>query len=240
MLKLRQEFDYMFYRQQYQAPNREYFCSDDKVRFYTGLPSYKILTTTFDHVAPHVVRRTKTLDQFQEFVMVLIKLRLNVPLQDLAYRFMVSLSTVSRIFSAWITVMDFRLCRLVSWPDRENLWKTMPMCFKYSFGNKVTVVIDCFEVFIEKPTNLLARAQTFSSYKHHNTIKILIGITPQGTVSYVSEAWGGRTSDKFTENCEFLNQLLPGDIGNGRQGLYNNRKCGVKASPVSNSSFYKV
>lgn len=53
---------------------------------------------------------------------------------------------------------------------------------------KVTVVIDCFKVFIEKPTNLLATAQTFSSYKHHNTIKLLIGITPQGTVSYVSEA----------------------------------------------------
>ena len=87
--------------------------------------------------------------------------------------------------------MDYRLRRLVHWPERENLCKTMPMCFKYAFGNKVTVIIDCFEVFIEKPTNLLARAQTFSSYKHHNTIKILIGITPQGSISFVSEAWGG-------------------------------------------------
>lgn len=33
------------------------------------------------------------------------------------------------------------------------------MCFRYAFGNKVTVIIDCFEIFIEKPTNLLARAQ---------------------------------------------------------------------------------
>ena len=53
----------------------------------------------------------------------------------------------------------------------------MPMCFQYAFGKKVTVVIDCFEVFIERPYNLLARAQTFSSYKHHNTVKVLIGIT---------------------------------------------------------------
>ena len=73
----------------------------------------------------------------------------------------------------------------------------MPQCFKFSFGTKTTVIIDCFEIFIEKPTNLLARAQTFSSYNHHNTIKVLIGITPQGTISYVSEASGGRTSDKF-------------------------------------------
>jgi len=146
---------------------------------------------TLNHVVPHVSQRTQTLDPSQKFVMVLIKLRLNVPFQDMAFPFLVSVLTVSRIFWSWITAMDYRLRLLVHWPERENLWKTMPMCFKYSFGNKVTVVIDCFQVFIERPTNLLARAQTFSSYKHH-TIKILIGTTPQGTFSFVSEAWGGR------------------------------------------------
>ena len=41
----------------------------------------------------------------------------------------------------------------------------------------------------------------------------MIGITPQGTISFVSQAWGGRTSDKFlTENCGFLKNLLPGDM----------------------------
>ena len=55
----------------------------------------------------------------------------------------------------------------------------MPRCFKYSFEKKATIIIDCFEIFIERPSNLLARAQTFSNYKHHNTVKVLIGITPQ-------------------------------------------------------------
>lgn len=92
----------------------------------------------------------------------------------------------------------------------------MPMCFQYTFGRKVTVIIDCFEVFIEKPTSLIARAQTFSLYKNHNTVKILIGITPQGTVSFVSEAWVGKTSDKFlNENFGILEKLIPGDT-NGR------------------------
>ena len=56
---------------------------------------------------------------------------------------------------------------------------TMPRCFFYAFGHKTTVIIDCFEILIDRPSNLLARAQTFSSYKHHNNVKVLIGITPQ-------------------------------------------------------------
>ena len=157
---------------------------------------------------------------FQEFVMTLMKLRLNVPLEDLAYRFNVSVSTVSRTFQAWMIVMDVRLQPLIKWPDREELWRTMPQCFQYSFGKKTTVIIDCFEVFIDRPSNLLARAQTFSSYKHHNTVKVLIGITPQATISFVSKAWGGRTSDKcLTDNCGIIEKLLPGDLVLTDQGF---------------------
>ena len=89
----------------------------------------------------------------------------------------------------------------------------MPQCFQVAFGNKTTVIIDCFEVFINRPSNLMARAQTYSNYKNHNTVKILVGITPQGSISFASNAWGGRTSDKFlTDNCGILKKLLPGDL----------------------------
>lgn len=187
--------------------------NDEKVSFYTGLPSFDILNAVFKHVSPHVNRRTQSLTQFQEFTMTLMKLKLNMPFQDLSYRFSVSLSTVSRIFSSWMVALDMRLKPLIHWPEREDLHRTMPQSFHFSFGNKTTVIIDCFEVFINRPSNLYARAQTFSSYKHHNTVKILIGISPQGSISFVSKAWGGRTSDKFlTENCGLMKKLIPGDL----------------------------
>ena len=54
---------------------------------------------------------------------------------------------------------------------------------------------------------------TWSNYKRHNTVKYLIGVTPQGSVSFISFGWGGRVSDEYlTENCKLLNNLLPGDI----------------------------
>ena len=168
---------------------------------------------TFAFVEPYVNRRSLYLNKFQEFIMVLIKLRLNVPQQDIAYRFNVSRSVVSRVFSAWLIVMDIRLSPLISWPDREDLNRTMPQCFIDSFEFKTTVIIDCFEIFIDKPTNLMARAHTYSNYKRHNTVKVLIGITPQGTISFVIEAWGGRTSDNFlTGNFGILKNLVPGDL----------------------------
>ena len=235
-----EEFDYMFMPAGYQAPDQEYFDSDAKVRFYTGLPSYEVLMVVFEHVSSHVSRQTQNLSRFQEFVMVLIKLRLNVPLQDLAYRFVVSVTTVSRIFSYWMVVMDVRLKFMISWPEREQLWQTMPMCFQYAFAKKVTVVIDCFEVFIERPSNLLARAQTFSSYKHHNTIKVLIGITPQGSISFVSEACGGRTSDKYlTENCGFLEFLVPGDMVMADRGFTISDSVGLKQAKLTIPAFTK-
>lgn len=234
------EFDYMFQTSKYQAPNKDFFDTDDKVRFYTGLPSMEVLMVVFEHVSSHVTRQTQSLNRFQEFIIVLMKLRLNAPLQDLAYRFVVSLSTISRIFSHWIVAMDTRLFRFVYWPDRDQLWRTMPQCFQYAFGKKTTVVIDCFEVFIERPSNLLARAQTFSSYKHHNTIKILVGITPQGTISYVSEAWGGRVSDKFlTENCGFLDKLSPGDMVMADRGFTITESVGLKHAKLVIPAFTK-
>ena len=59
----------------------------------------------------------------------------------------------------------------------------------------------------------MARAQTWSSYKHHNTVKLLMGITPQGAISFISKGWGGRVTDKhITEHCGVLNYILPGDV----------------------------
>ena len=90
-----------------------------------------------------------------------------------------------------LVIMDVHLSPLISWPTHDALHKTMPQCFIDSLGYKTTVIIDCFEIFINRPTNLMARAQTLSNYKHHNTVKVLIGILPQGMISFVSEAWGG-------------------------------------------------
>ena len=138
-----------------------------------------------------------------ELLIVLMRLRLNLMLEDLGYRFHVSKSTISRIFQAWIDVMYARLKFLIVWPSRDVVRHNMPQVFKDLYPN-YCCIIDCTEIFMERPFTLKARAQTYSNYKHHNTVKLLIGITPCGTISYLSLCWGGRVSDRhLTQKLAF-------------------------------------
>jgi len=79
----------MFQTSRYQAPNKEFFDTNDKIRFYTGLSSIEVLMLVFENVSSHVTRQTQSLNRFLEFIVVLRNLRLIAPLQDLVYQFVV-------------------------------------------------------------------------------------------------------------------------------------------------------
>ena len=144
---------------------------DELVQFYTGLPNLKVLKAVFTLIVPVISADFNSkLGQFQEFIIVLMKLRLNCQVQDLAYRSGVAVSTVSRIFLKWITAMYHRLKPLILWPDRDALTKTMPTCFLDSFGKRVAVILDCFEVFLERPSNLYARTCTWNHSTGYNLL----------------------------------------------------------------------
>jgi len=139
-----------------------------------------------------------SLSKFEQLSLCLMRLRLGTSIFDTANRFKVSKSTAARIFSETLEVIYIKVKFLVLWPERTEIQATMPMCFQAQYGKSITAIIDCFELFIERPSNLTARA--------------LIAITPQGSISFISRGWGGRTSDKhITENSGFLRKLTYGD-----------------------------
>ena len=62
----------------------------------------------------------------------------------------------------------------------------MPADFKERFP-KTRVVLDCTELLAQTPTALSERSMMWSQYKSHMTFKALVGVTPNGVVSFVSD-----------------------------------------------------
>lgn len=198
----------------------EHIMSSDKMlKFYTGLNTSSLFMTIFTLCVPAVRlisgnnAEKCALEYEQQFLISLMKLRLNCKVVDLAYRFRISKATVSRYIRKWVNVMYVRLPPvLLKWPTRDALLRTMPLYFRTNFRQCVAI-IDCFECFCDRHRDIRDRASTYSSYKHHNTLKFLIAITPQGTISFISRAYCGRCSDQFiVEDSKFLGFLLPGDV----------------------------
>ena len=65
-----------------------------------------------------------------------MKLKLEMPLKDLAFRFGVSLSTVPRVFFNLDGCFRYQTFTISVWPDRGDMWSTMPQCLRESIFGK--------------------------------------------------------------------------------------------------------
>ena len=81
------------------------------------------------------------------------------------------------------------------WLPRDIVLEHMPTDFREKYP-ATRVILDATECFIQKPGRVQDQSATWSSYKNHNTIKAMIGISPRGQVTHVSDAYGGATSDR--------------------------------------------
>uniref|UniRef100_A0A8C6MF33 THAP-type domain-containing protein n=1 Tax=Nothobranchius furzeri TaxID=105023 RepID=A0A8C6MF33_NOTFU len=131
----------------------------EKVRYYTGLHCYAVFMSLFSTVKDFLPI-SKKLTGFQMLLLTLMRLRLDLPVQHLCHLFDVSHKTLSSVFVDSIDVLYARLGALVHWPERHCLQATMPSQFTETFGKRVAIRVDCFEIRTERPSNLKARAQT--------------------------------------------------------------------------------
>ena len=152
-------------------------------------------------------RRKCKLDPQNQLFLTLVKLKLNLKFQDLAFRFGISTAAVSRYFTTWICFLYHHL-KEVDWvPSVEQVSGTLPHSFREKYRSTYAI-IDGSEVFIETPSDLHLQSSTWSQYKHHNTAKFLVACTPNGAISYVSPLYVGSISDiELTRISGYLTTL---------------------------------
>ena len=102
---------------------------------------------------------------------------------------------MSKIINTWIRFLAIEWKFLIQNPLKEIAVQHLPKKFRNAKYNKVRHIIDCTEMSIETPKDPVLKAATWSDYKHHQTLKVLVSIMPCGLFNFVSGGWGGRSSD---------------------------------------------
>ncbi|KAL0970440.1 hypothetical protein UPYG_G00241950 [Umbra pygmaea] len=188
--------------------------SDYDIRFFTRFASHahlmafwrqiepatgKIVRVTRARTAaktdevPHAVNAT-SLQPIDEFFLFMTYLSLGLMQKDLAQRFRIHQSTVSRIINTWANFLYTVLGAVGIWMDEETVNAHMPDVFQ--FYSDTQVILDCTELRCQTPNSLLLQSEVFSFYKSHCTFKGLIGMAPHGAVTFVSSLYEGAISDR--------------------------------------------
>ena len=162
-----------------------------KFKYYTRI-NMEVFDCLFDYLQAEkdieAVKKTKKGSHRlfcyrDQLIMILIELRLNTQFENLADQVGCSETTVHDIFKKWINLMYVKLKFLIKWTDHDASMQTLPNVFRQYFP-KLKTIIDCTEIFINRPKTYKVRVQAYSNYKKYSTVKFLTVCTPLSSISF--------------------------------------------------------
>jgi len=192
----------------------------ETLRMETGLPTRE----SFDIIIRHVNRfrdnicyfsgwRVEGIKLEDQIFITLMKVKQNYTNLHLANLFSCSDATISNIVLTFAHVLHKLLfCdTMKSIPSRHKNRTCSPSSF--SHFDSCRIVIDCTDVKIARPSLMKHQSATYSSYRGMNSFKVIIGVSPNASITYVSDLYPGSISDKeIVEKSGLLNHLVAGDM----------------------------
>nr|XP_037872963.1 uncharacterized protein LOC101736528 isoform X2 [Bombyx mori] len=218
---------------------------DETVQYYTGLETaskFSLVLITLLPMANDIRYRWSRVVGISiedQFLMLLIKLRRNTTDFELSKIFGVSKTEVSNIVVTWINFVSDIWSLIDIWPSRSLVNYYMPNCFRTHYPS-TRVIIDGTEIGIQKPSQPDTQKASFSSYKHKNTLKFLVGASPGGLLTYVSNGYAGSASDRqIVERSKLLQICDSGDSIMADRGFNVQDLFASKGISINIPSFLK-
>lgn len=198
--------------------------NDRILRKYTGMDSYSIFLAVHKYMTntcgcsndfyKDIGNPSKVFTSIStenQMLLCLYKLRMDPPEHKIAQEMGVSIGLVSTIFKFWVRLM-FRKFKIINTnAPLQQLRKIMPLEVKQVYPN-LREIYDATEIQTQKPTDPLAQKQLWSNYKHSHTVKIQVGCDASGTITSLSDTYGGSISDKdLFVKSKVTGHLEPGE-----------------------------
>ena len=155
--------------------------------------------------------RLKITDE-NRLMMFLMKMKCGMTFNSIGALCGVHPTTASRIFHELLLHLSKACKNYVYWPKKEVIEETMPLVFKNSKDYKdVRVIIDATEFVVEQPATLQDRVYFYSHYKKGYRIKVIVGCSPAGQITFISKCYGGRATDTHATVESGFIQMLEGN-----------------------------
>lgn len=201
--------------------------SAEDFKFFTGLSKFNfealflllggedglmILKLRYERSTPRKKSRPPLLSAKSRLLLFLLRLRRGTPIRDHAYQFGISVGHTGSLFFGVLRKLrnTFQSMEKAMFISREEQQKDRPEAFK-PFP-QARVIVDGAEFKTETPSNYEQQGNMWSSYKHSNTAKFMIGISCYGAVMFVSKGFEGNKSDKqILKESGLMDFLTEGD-----------------------------
>ncbi|XP_031549228.1 uncharacterized protein LOC116286789 [Actinia tenebrosa] len=194
--------------------------STEVIRMETGLPTGEVFNIVVsyaarfkDSIAYFSGWKVDSLSFEDQIFLTLMKLRQNYTNLHLAQLFSCSHSTISNIIITFVHVLHELLFKdiMTTIPSRDKNKLSAPSSFSQFISCRI--VIHCTDIECAAPGLMSQQSLTYSSYRGMNSFKVLVGVAPNGVITFVSNCYPGSISDKeIVKQSGLINHMQTGDL----------------------------
>ncbi|KAL7300382.1 hypothetical protein TKK_0007003 [Trichogramma kaykai] len=145
-----------------------------------------------------------------KLLMFLLKINSYLTFTAIGTIFGINKNETSEIFFSIVNYLAKACKEFLTWPTQQEVRGTTPSWLKPKYSN-CRVMIDTIDFKVEKPSNSDDRLRFWSLHKNGYTIKVVVGCTPGGLISFVSNSYDGRISDELVVASSGILKLIEDD-----------------------------